>query len=561
VFAMRLWTILLFVFALFLLSGKIQAQMSEDFASAEEVITHAEALGAHNDYDGAIKLLTTAVARFPTYARMYLALANWQEMRGLQEIVAHDNDANERKTLLYQHLNDYPETAQALFETLGRATMFLKDTQPIQQHINELTRQEFPTLLGEYGPLALPGNPVPSVFTINDPQLPVGKRGTYQGLITSTPLSVIPADTDDLQPGVRAKYATDPEFGNNTDYAHDAKFGNWRFHNILYAYDYDAAHHCWHLRFRVIWQNVRGQQDTRARFARQCAQLLLHLYGLLRAYTDLTPRFATDGAINVWLAEKGEAGGEAFNENIYLQEIGVNRAPTEWVRELAHEFGHETLPVVGGYVKPEWASNGILGERLYLRWLLLNVDPGETQPWIKALNSTLMKESRINRYIRQFAALGPDAPQMLETDSAAMDAFTGMALYLDETFGSAPLTSVLKMMTTPAYSGQNGFCQSVEAQACIQQSIAQPTVILRLPELPAHIPYWAYLTAGIWQGTVETRNGATLAVKIEVDGKETLLDLNGHFMTVNLCKGWHQFHLAPDDKVPDDLVSLKLVRQ
>ncbi len=68
-----------------------------------------------------------------------------------------------------------------------------------------------------------------------------------------------------------------------------------------------------------------------------------------------------------------------------------------------------------------------------------------------------MKETRIDRYIRQFAALGPDSPVMTATDNIAMDAFTGMSLYLDETLGSGPLTKAMKLMTNPAYSGQNGF--------------------------------------------------------------------------------------------------------
>ncbi len=385
---MRHWSIVLITLGVLLLSYPGQAQVPEEFASAEQVIAQADALGAHKEYDGAIQLLTTAMARFPSYEWVYLALAHWQEMRGLQqENITGADDVNARKAELYQHLNQYPETACALFETLGRAVMFLPDPQAIQQHAEELTRQEFPRQLGEYGPLALPGNPVLLTYAINDPQLPEEKRGMYQGLITSTPLPIIPADPDDPLSGVRANYVTDPEFGKNPDYAHDKLYGNWHFNNILYAYDFDNAQHCWNLRFRVMWQNVRGQTENRARFARQCAQLLLHLYGLLRAYTDLTPRFAVDGAMNVWLAEKGEAGGEAFSENIYLQDIGAHRAPGEWVRELAHEFGHETLPPVGGYVKPEWASNGILGERLFMRWLLLNAARTKPNPgsrhWIR----------------------------------------------------------------------------------------------------------------------------------------------------------------------------------
>jgi len=560
---MRNRCILLVILGLLLATVVLHAQQPEILGSAEEVIARAEARGANRDYDAAIQLLQEALDRFPTYPRMYLSLARWQEIRNLAAMSVSTNDFSERKTLFKQELRKHPDEVRDLFETYGRATMYVPDAGEIQRQITDLTEQDLPVMLGEYGPLALPGEPMPLQYSITDPQLPVEKRGVYQGLITTHPLRIIAAEPGDPYSGLRARYATDPKYGKEPKYARDPKYGGWVFTNALYAYEFDAHKHCWNLRFRVMWQDVPPtQQENRARLARYSAQLLLRLSSLLHAYTGLSPLFAPDGVVNVWLAEKGDAGGEAYNENIYLQEVGVPRAPGEWVRELAHEYGHQTFPVVGGYVKPEWGANGYLGERLYQRWLLLNLDlAGETHPWMRSLNAGDIKDNRIARNIRQFAALGPEAPAMTATDANAMDAFIGMALYLEETQGAANLADMLKSMTTPAFIGPNGFRQSAEAIEAYLQSIAQPVVTLRLADLPASTPLWVYLTDGAWQGELETRDNTTLAMKVQVDGKETKLDLTAHFTTDKLRKGWHHIDLVPNGDEKTQILSLKLVRR
>lgn len=560
--AVRNWSVLLLTLGLLLATSALRAQPMEILGSAEETIARADALGANKDFDGAIRLLNDAIVRFPSYSRVYLALATWQEVRGLFSMPVNTSSLDDRKVILRQHLNEYPEVAKDIFETYGRATMFLPDTDDIRQRVEGLTTHDFPVELGEYGPLALPGDPMPVVYTISDPQLPVEMRGVYQGLITTRPLPIEQADPGELGSGTHENYAADPKYGKDDKYANDPKYGHWSFEKMLYAYDFDNHKKTWNLRFRVMWQNVPGQQENRARLARQCAQLLLRLSGLLRAYTGLTPLFSSDGVVNVWLAERGDAGGEAYNENIYLQEVGTQRTPTEWIRELAHEFGHQTLPAVGGYVKPERIANGVLGERLFIRWLLQNIDPAsETQAWVRGLKPTEFKDARINRLVRQFATLGPEMPQLRATDAAAMENFVGMALYLDMTQGSSTLAGALKSMTTPAYSGPNGFLQSVESMAAYQQSSAQPVVTLHLSELPTNVPLWVYLTDGAWKGEIETRDNATLNLKVDVDGKESKIDLTSHFTTAVLQKGWHRLHLTPEDKVPSTLISLKLIRQ
>jgi hypothetical protein len=314
-----------------------------------------------------------------------------------------------------------------------------------------------------------------------------------------------------------------------------------------------------------MWQDVPGKDEARLLFAQQTAQLLVRIAGVMQAYTDLTPRFSEDGVVNVWLTEKGEPGGESLDQQIYLYNIGTPRSAAEWVRELAHEYGHQTLPPVGGYDQPEWGASGLLGEQLLLRWLTLNPDAAaeESHPWVRTLDPIDVSTTRINPLIRQFANLGPNAPQWRGTDAAAMDGYLGMALYLEQARGSRYLALVLnKWMTSPTFAGTNGFLQSVSDLEEHVQSIDHPVVLLRLGELPRDIPYYVYLSKGSWNGELQGQDLAPTKVKCTLDGKALPLDAQGKFSAGDLTTGWHTFRVNVVADVADpELTALKLSKQ
>ncbi|MDG7042186.1 MAG: hypothetical protein JRN22_03975, partial [Nitrososphaerota archaeon] len=100
-----------------MLSGLLLAAMTPALAApdeilpeAEQIIKRADALGADSNFDGAIKLLTSGTKRYPTYERLYLSLARWQEVKGLFALKIDDNNLDDRKAYLLQHLDDYPDT-------------------------------------------------------------------------------------------------------------------------------------------------------------------------------------------------------------------------------------------------------------------------------------------------------------------------------------------------------------------------------------------------------------------------------------------------------------------
>jgi len=521
------------------------AQSSSAPRSADEVLAHANEMIAGKDYDGAIALLKSAIARYPTQLPMYLLLADCQEIQGISALPPAEN--MEAGEAFRRQLNQggYVQLARDLFETYGKATMYVPEIRPVQQRVADLVTTQFPVLLGEYGPLALPGDPLPCLTTLTDPQLPTEARGTYQGLITTRPLPVTPP------------YVRDPKYGSDNSFAADPTYGHWSFQQMLFAYEFDREQRCWRLRFRVIWQDAPGQGDQRLRLAKNCAALLLRLSCCLQAYTGMAPRFTNDGVINIWLTEKGEPGGETYDDSIYFYNAGMPRTPLEWVRELAHEYGHEVLPPVGGYAKPEWGANGYLAERLFMRWLLVNRDPKtDSHPWVRALDAQEITTDRIDQVIRRFAAIGPDSQVLTGTDKAAMDGFIGMACYLEISRGSQYLATLLKGLSTPTFGGPRGFLDTLAAQESYYQDPEHALVSLRLTGLPKDLPLWIYLCAGAWKG--EVTGGGQL--KVEVDGKEVNADGN-IFTTPALEKGWHSITITSRATDPPALSGLKLIRQ
>ncbi|MHB9130631.1 MAG: hypothetical protein ACYDBB_06000 [Armatimonadota bacterium] len=622
--------------ALMLASCVLFADTPTYLTGAEDAIARANALGNEGKYQAAIDNLQVTLERYPTYAPVYLYLSHWQQAKAADGLLRY-KDAQGRSFdteietvsavvkmeevlgILRRHLSDLNtadnpvvrdrnltvKTAYAigdLFNTYGQASMYLEDDSEIRRRVSALTSEDFPLLLGEYGPLALPGDLTPVTFALSDPQLPVSKRRTEQGLITSKPLPVL------------TRYRRDPKYGMDSR-SNDPRFRNWSFQYMLLAYEYQTptkediaaavtrreraitrgdAHDTlpdipqpgWRLRFRVMWQDVPAAREARAQLAQNVAQLLLRSHWLLRAYTGLTPLFAQNGVINVWLAEKGEAGGEASNDNIYLQEIGVPRPNTEWVREVLHEYGHQTLPVVGGYSKPEWAANGRLGERLYLRWLLRNPEAKTAaHPWLANLDLAQQREVRLDRLIRLFANEGPEVLKTRKMDETAMDEFVGMALYYEQTRvidpvradgqinGSNLLAMALKEMKTPTFSDpqHDGFVDTLEANERTNQYLYQ-RVTLRLSEVPKDIPLWVFLDSGTWQGQFSCWNDAALKGKLIIDGVEVKLDEKGAFSTGRfntkgafvpgeIGLGWHTIRLISEPGTNPELVSLKLIRQ
>jgi hypothetical protein len=192
-------------------------------------------------------------------------------------------------------------------------------------------------------------------------------------------------------------------------------------------------------RFVVHFQ--RGSDEP---LARKAGGLLARLYWIGRDYLGVGP--ARDRHVDVWLARSGKAGGEEYLGDIYLYAIDEPRAPAEWIRELAHEYSHVTLPEIGPYSAPEKWGNGYLGERLYLKWLLH--DNGPTQIWDGTVDGTAYVERQIKPLRETFLNQGPLAPAATRTDGQGMAHLIGRVLAVEVTYGPSLLRAAFAGVKT-----------------------------------------------------------------------------------------------------------------
>ena len=188
-------------------------------------------------------------------------------------------------------------------------------------------------------------------------------------------------------------------------------------------------------------------------FTRKVARLLLLLYG--ERHERIRDDHAGDRpTVNVWLTERVEpglspdTGGEQFENQIYLYNIHRERADIEWAREIAHEYGHYALPGISGFKSPEEWANGVLGERLFLKWLRDDLQAAR----IKASDLDFVDAAMLNNYytraiwplIARLLRFGMDPQAITGTNAAGMDYYTGFALYVDTLYGTAALVSAMQ---------------------------------------------------------------------------------------------------------------------
>src|SRR5207249_4997524 len=136
-------------------------------------------------------------------------------------------------------------------------------------------------------------------------------------------------------------------------------------------------------------------------------------------YLEMVP---AEAVVDVWLMHGGEPGAEELGNDIYLYAIGRERAPAEWLREIAHEYSHLVVPVVGPFTAPEKWGNGYLGERLFLGWL---VAAEQTGVWGPHFDGAGYLANQVRPLRDRFLDAGPGSLSAARADAAAMERFIG----------------------------------------------------------------------------------------------------------------------------------------
>ena len=250
--------------------------------------------------------------------------------------------------------------------------------------------------------------------------------------------------------------------------------------------------------------------------AKRTAKLLLLLHGENRQRLGYEHPMRTP-CLDVWLSRQAGAGldadigGEQFGSQIYLYSIFTERAPIEWAREIAHEYGHYALPGVTGFTEPEAWANGVLGERLFLKWLRED----SLRDWLKSADIPFITAAQLADYFeRQIAPLiskialnGPNLKRLAQKDAAGMDAFIGLALACDSLYGSRELKDIFACITS---SQGDSFLRGPDfarAIAVSLTSVSQWTITPPLLDSTAKTQtFFAFLPKGDW--TVSADNSA-----------------------------------------------------
>lgn len=215
------------------------------------------------------------------------------------------------------------------------------------------------------------------------------------------------------------------------------------------------------LRFRVFSEDAQTNQTLGVSVCRELLRLWELNFERLRI--DHSPLYHT-GIVDVYLAKDGTPGGEQrFGidheggmtikcDTIYIYALSSFTDPLEEAREVAHEYGHASLPAIGGYTKPEYWANGYLGEKLFLRWLNEEMHEDKISP-DDAMGASMADLGawairNVDQIESEAAQSGPDNPLLKGFDAKAMSAFHGIVMYCDSIMPPLMAGRSLELLTS-----------------------------------------------------------------------------------------------------------------
>ncbi len=256
------------------------------------------------------------------------------------------------------------------------------------------------------------------------------------------------------------------------------------------------------------WLAVYVPDRTLLPIARQAARLLalirsmaVHRFGQSCAKLWSEP-------VHVWLSVTGPAGGEQENNNLYIRGVLTHRTEIEWARELAHEYGHFLLPGASGYTDPESWANGVLGERLFLKWLYEDLTAGILSSGeVPYVNQAVLEDycqKQVFPLVQRMQRDGPDPVLLAGKDRRSMDAFTGLLLYMDSTYGSRSIEEILVALPRRAQHRGTDFLIALTTWLHDASPLKS--------RLPASGPTMLYLPAGTFFVRPDSRSAQSLSV-------------------------------------------------
>lgn len=258
---------------------------------------------------------------------------------------------------------------------------------------------------------------------------------------------------------------------------------DWRFQWLTAGYvQLDEKNPEKAIRFRVYAQDRAPSADLAPLALRQ----LLRMWEFNYDYLRLDHSVRHGQIVDVYLCLEGKEGGEQVigpdphvngqprtANQIYLFRVGEYVDFIQFARETAHEYGHATLPAVGGFKSPEYWANGELGERLYMVWMdrafraealgradLVGTPPEQVRQYLA---------QRVDPLVTRTATRGVQNAILAKMDREGMNEYLGAMLWAERIF---PLEIFRRSV---ALSGQT----VREALAAIAQSAEERPFSLR----------------------------------------------------------------------------------
>jgi len=232
-----------------------------------------------------------------------------------------------------------------------------------------------------------------------------------------------------------------------------------RYNRVSYGYAADPESKQLHLRFIVYYPSAGLARPVvdHTPLAHRVMRSLLRLHCYATAYLGDVAPVPDDDVVHVWLADRGSPGAEQMQSNILLYDIAQDREPVEWLREVAHEYGHQVLPHIGYFETLDEDASGLIGERLFMRWLAEDALGSAEAPWPSpeaqnafdalwsrpaAVGEFLL--SRCDAPINFWLQEGPESQYLGGQTRKAAEYFVGLVLYIEAAHGRHILAGVLR---------------------------------------------------------------------------------------------------------------------
>ena len=305
----------------------------------------------------------------------------------------------------------------------------------------------------------------------------------------------------------------------------------WEFEYLTAGYTRETENENYNIRIRVFNQFRPSEKDP-TDFA---ARVLLRLWDFnrWRLWSDHQLRLHMR-TVDVYLCFGGSPGAEQkfledpfqadvsgnapFVSNIYVYAVPSLTDRLEFLRELAHEYGHATWPPLGGYTKPEQWANGDMGERVFLMWLLKEVEAGRLTPAdtmeVALHDLRSYYRSRVLPDLKRVAMKGPDLEVLKQNDEKSYAELLGLTSYLAAVMPYRMFGRVLFLNATGTAEGLH--------KSALEAAMEKEEWTVQVPDGLAGEAIWVPMAKGSVKGAKELQRRGDW-VKIQPTAKDVVV--------------------------------------